>query len=90
MCGLMRAQLLYDTINFQKAQDYLDQLKERMKTYGEQTWQAYTNMQFKVYGEDKTPGKQIYRLWQDMIDEYKQQQKTKPETPTVQNNNQKS
>lgn len=75
---------------FQKAQDYLDQLKERMKTYGEQTWQAYTNMQFKVYGEDKTPGKQIYRLWQDMIDEYKQQQQTKPETPTVQNNNQKS
>lgn len=72
----------------QKAQEYLDQLKQRMTTYGEQTWQAYTNMQFKVYGEDKTPGKQIYRLWQVMIDEYKQQQQPKQETTTVQNNNQ--
>lgn len=70
-----------------RAQEYLDEYIQRINR-GEKTWQAFAVMQFDVYNNDKTTGKKVYNKWQDMIDGYKQQQKTNQETTTVQNNNQ--
>ena len=67
-----------------RAQEFLDQLKKRMKEKQEKTWQAYAAMQFKVYKADISPGKRVYKRWGDMVDEYTASQQNQPIiTPTT-------
>ena len=66
-----------------KAQEYLDELIQRVSKENEKIWQAYAFLQFKVYREDTTTGKKVYRKWQDLVDEYKEQKQQQPTTTTT-------
>jgi len=63
-----------------RATHYMEELKQRMKSENLKSWQAFALMQFRVYNEDKTSDKRVYKKWQQMIDDYDKQ---------VQNNDQK-
>ena len=56
---------------------------QRVSKENEKIWQAYAFLQFKVYREDTTTGKKVYRKWQDLVDEYKEQKQQQPTTTTT-------
>lgn len=66
-----------------RAQEFLDELIQRLTSENEKIWQAYAFLQFKVYRDDTTTGKLVYRRWQEMVDKYQEQQQQKPTTTTT-------